>query len=321
MNFLREFFRSLFLSCTSLEYYNEVYRKPMAFSWKYLIVFYVLIAAVVAGAFTYAFEPVQPSLIGIGSPEWRTMVGMFPSDLQLSLGKTGIHINKSLPYAIPITKELLQQQEPAITDAQYPVLREEMTKRGFPINAFTFIDADTINTDTFPQYQSFAVVARREVAMKKSTTSPSITITAMPHLSLPFAITRTRLEKFTGVVQAFHLYDRSAFTFFVFTFGTLFLWMVMMVGSLVRIGVSSLIMMAVWTKKIRYKKVFQLSIHAYTPLILVSFIPVPSSLPWFATILRLAYFVWMFVILQRLERDGIIGLDQPKKTTPQKKKS
>ncbi len=304
--FLRAFLRSLFLSSTSLAYYEEVMRTPRLFSWRYFALLHAAVALVAAGMITVSLLPVQPSLRQIGSDNWNTMVSLFPPDLSLHLGNGEITINHPLPYAIPIPLNLIA---PEVRSDEEQIFRQELQRRDFPLNAFVFVGSDTVDAETFRTQQAFAVVGRRQVAMMvRGGATPSIQTTTIPSITLPFAVTRARLDAFTWAVTTFHLYDMGAFALFTCVLALAIVFAFSFVQSLVWVAIAAMLLSVVRPRRFRFGTLLQVALHAYTPILLVSimlaFLP---AVPYRTIPLRTAFIIFLGIIAHRLGQQRLDG--------------
>ncbi len=304
--FLRDAFRSAFRSSTSLSYYQEVIEMPRWFSWRYFALLHAAVALVAAGMITVSLLPVQPSLRQIGSDNWNTMVSLFPPDLSLHLDNGEIAINHPLPYAIPIPLNLIA---PEARNDEEQIFRQELQRRDFPLNAFVFVGSDTVDAETFHAQQSFAVVGRRQVAMMVSGgATPSMQTTTIPSITLPFAVTRARLDAFTWAVTTFHLYDAGAFMLFVFTLGLAIVFVFSFLQSFAWVLVAVAVAYLLNRRRFRFGMLLRVALQAYTPVLLASVVVAfLSPFAYRRMLLHAVFLVFLSVIAQRLQQRGLAG--------------
>ncbi len=134
-------------------YYADIYLAKFSFSFKYFLVFHVLIA--VLTAITISVSVASFDLNGLVNQTAETV----PKDFQVSLRQGKLSINRTLPFRVALPQEAAEEMDSDLAIA----------------NLVTFTtDTEFTGIADFERYSSIAVVTESALYYMKSTSSGEI---------------------------------------------------------------------------------------------------------------------------------------------------
>jgi hypothetical protein len=296
MSKITTFFRTLVKSCSNPAYYLDIFRAKFSFSLKYFFSFQFLTILLTA---TLILVP----LYTLNVKEVVTQAAsIYPQDLIISMEKGKVHVNKTLPYAIPVpgSKPLNSLQNLVVFDS----------------------DQNFGSIKNFDDYHALAVVTEsvfytKDVKVKETDTRTSVSRDAQikaypfPDDGEDFMIDSQLINNFKNMVLnhpivANKLYIPLAWlvTFAIFLPLLFFIrWLTVMWYSVITFVVTKLFKKALFANHtFSYTKVLQVSLHTITPIILIAYLTGWFGQGWTLAGIWyfLAYLIWTCIVLNRV---------------------
>ena len=282
MTMIRTFFTTLVRSSTSPRYYTDVVRAPFSFSLKFFIALEALIAFVLAcvvSMFAWNFN-LKQVVQNAGT--------VYPADLKLDVRGGKLAINKPLPYTVSV-----------------PVSWGESGKQPIPFIVFES-DKKVRGINDVTAEQAPIVITESIVYLKKGEGSE---IRALPFSSFEgsFSLTKKDID---GMVNRMFMHPFFAQKIYIpligsFAFGAGFVFLT--VSTMIKILLFSLIIFVIvkiFMKKnaLSYAKIYQVSLHAMTPFLLISVLEFSTKSHILVGPLAVVLlFVWVLYILSSIK--------------------
>lgn len=305
MKKLKTFLRSLALSCVSLTYYNDVLKAKISFSWKYFFIFITLVSVTLASAACIWMSRFHLPVYIEGVAQ--ALKNTFPEDLEVTFNEQGVRINKDLPYTIPfpdLPDNLLDEE---FEDE----IKRQIAAEGFD-NMIIFVrEEDMDTTYRFWDYRSVFLFTPSVLYVPDNSTPGQLQIIPLKNTEPAGYRTFTKADlnkipiesiKNYWLFQPFFYLSVIWFLIIIFAF----LWLA--ASSLLKLMFAVLIIFTgqyVFRSKklLSYWKLLQLSLHAFTPLLIIDlFLWFALGRGYLSGFLGLLFFmVWMIVIYYQLE--------------------
>ncbi len=270
MQALFTFGRTFIKSLTSLPYYADIVRAKTSFSLKYFFFFNILFSLIVVAKF----------LVPVMSFDVKGMVDettkLYPMDLQVSVSNGRVSINKPLPYAVPVPGELRDTTQYEYTyDAQTPRAAE-------PVLNFVVFDSEKnmAAIKDFDKYQTYVLVTETAVYYRADSSRNEIRAYPIPADAEPFSFGPNEVNELkntflnTPFIQKKLYIPVIAVVLFVFVVPFMILvrlWTAF-VYSVVMFFFASILKSALFSNyKFTLGKIFQVSLHSLTFVIVVKF--------------------------------------------------
>lgn len=250
MTMVRTFFTTLVRSSTSSRYYHDVVRAPFSFSFKYFIALEALIAFVLAcvmSMFAWKFN-LKQVIQNAGT--------VYPADLKLDLHGGKLAINKPLPYTVHMPTSFMDSGK-----QQTPLIVFESDKKIHGINDVTLEQAPIVVTES--------------IMYVKKVEGSEVRAFPLSSFEGSFSLTKKDID---GMVNRMFMHPFFAQKLYIpligsFVFGAGFVFLT--VSTMIKILLFSLIIFVIvkiFMKKnaLSYAKIYQVSLHAMTPFLLIS---------------------------------------------------
>lgn len=310
MQKLTTFISSLIKSSTDPDYYSDVLKAKFSFSLKY---FFALV-------FFIAFIPTAMILLPIykfdATKTANQFVSAFPQDLEATLSKDGLSINQERPYIIPMPSGSAEFFE----------------DEGNALNYFMIFDTDENITSIkdFRDSKSFILLTETTAFIKEDLDTGEVRAFPLQFENMEdnFTISQTTVEDIVNKIMSF---PAIKYKWYVPFLGTIIFSAIFVGYSIVKIisisinSIFVLIAKSIFLKNktIKYKEVFQLSLHAITPFVLLELIIRNIDAIYIPGIISFGAFIaWMMLIISRLDTKTSEKTDKvsTKKTNKSKSK-
>jgi len=297
MRKITSFFRSIFKSSTDAQYYADVVKAKASFSWKYFFAFNLL-AALVTGITIL----VPVSLFDVPGAV-LSVTQNYPSDLVITADQTGVSVNQELPYSIPLN-----------IDSQDEELRR---------NAITFTSDESISgASDVKDLDSYIVVTQTSAYVQESNDG-EMKLYELPTFDETMTLDRSTVDNATNsfithpfIQQRLYLpLLAGILLLLVYPFMLLFRLMTLAVYALVTLVAVRVFMKQ---KNLSYGKIFQISIHSLTPVIIVAYaLGIFSYLFFHGWVYFFAYLAWTLFVISKLPHAVIAAVEpEPEIVTP-----
>lgn len=280
MNSIKTFFRTLFKSSTDPEYYKDIVQAPAAFSWKYFLAFN-LIAALITGMSIL----VPISLINVPGIV-RSVTGLYPADLEVGINEQGLTTNQELPYSIPFT-------DMETTDA--------------PKNLVVFADENQIaSLQDVREQDALIVLTQKEIYFLEDSNNGEYRAYEIPEFEENWSINRGTVDSLTNTLVDNSFVQQKLYVPLIAMLLLPLLYPFTLLMRLVVLAVFSfftwiLVMLFMNDKGLSYGKIFQISIHSLTPVIIIAYLlGVFGWIFFHGAPYILAYVAWTLFVISKL---------------------
>jgi hypothetical protein len=293
MNKIKTFFLTLIKSCTQPAYYAEVVKAKFSFSLKYLLVFQALFTVLVA---VRLFVPISQFDL---ESAIKSAADTFPQDLVVSFENQELTINQPLPYVVPFPAPLFQL----------------MMESGDPaFSLVTFTSDEAFQIKDFDDYSSLAVVTESAVYYISDYDHMEIGVFPFSRIeeeageeAVNFMVSVQDVDQLESRILSHPFIKDRLYLHAILAALLLLLYPVLL---LIRVWTLMIYSVIVWLtasllwsgKKLNYGKIFQIGIHALTPVVLAAWL-----LDWLG-IFQLqgwwylgAFLVWVMICLSQVK--------------------
>jgi len=253
MNKLKTFFRTFWLSSTSPEYYRHVYKSGAGFSWKYFIVLNVFLSLLLSLFLIVPLMRVDVRMIA------NEFVQEYPQDLEIAVADGQLSINQPLPYYVAVPEKI----------SEYGDIDTK------PTNIATFTtDEDFGGVQNFDRFESLAVVTESAVYFMNDDDTGEIRAYLIPEIQeikVDAAFVNNLKEQFLNfpfIKEKLYVPALVSLAFIVGMPAMLFARLLALVVYTFLIYIIARFFMN--DKKFSYGKLYQVSMHSITPVIVVS---------------------------------------------------
>jgi len=255
MNKFKIFFKTLYRSLVDFNYYSDIYKASFYFSLKYLFMLLFVMQFIQSIFFATELGKLIPKVPNFITTVKTTVNNFFPEDLIITFNNGRVRTNVDEPFFIELPKNLtsgeIQLNKHLITidtKAQIEDIKKYNTSILITANAFIYPDGNKgYKVQFLNDLKGHFQIDKRNYFL--------ITNKLLPYLSY------TTL--FISIL--------IALTIFILPFITTFFALLGKFFYLLFFSLILLILTKIMTKNIRYKKVFQLAMHASTLPILISY--------------------------------------------------
>lgn len=277
MSKFQTFFRSLYFSGTNPSYYREILQTKLSFSVKY----FFLLSALLSIISTIALSVILiPQINSVNQTIKSQADKFYPSDLVITLKNGKLSTNRKEPIVITAPFDIGQNRKNLVIDPAASVSAMEKYQAGVLVNetSLSFI-GDNNEIRTYPLSDT------EDFTLNKS----------------EFSKLAATVENFLNSLPSF--LPGILLIFFAFT---------VTIGLIIKILLYSLLTYAisrVQNFEISYRKAFQLTIHAITPIVFLQILEtvfgIQIPIPFFFPIL---YIILLVIIVTELKKKTAPGM-------------
>jgi hypothetical protein len=268
MNKLRTFFRTLFKSLTSPQYYTDVLRAKFSFSLTYFFVLQLFLAGLTT------LRILVPVTVFDVPKLANEAVKLYPADLVITAKEGHISINKPLPYAIPLQSEEEMKRKAAVD----PYNQGEKAP---PANLVVFDSDKNIHgiKDVLDR-DAFAVVTETSFYSLRSTSGSEVRSYPIPE-NLNGTLSVDVVDQLKAKFLNHPVIANKLYVPIIGLFLLILVWPAMIVFRLLTAAVYAVVtffilqfLPGIWKPlgKLSYQKVLQVSLHSLTLPIVAAYI-------------------------------------------------
>ena len=293
MRRIKTFVRTFWNSLTKPSYYKDIKEAKFSFSFKYLLSLFLLVSFIVGvsiSARTLGFISQAPKFV---EDTKSFMVETYPKELKLTLKEGKITTNVKEPYFI----DLAEDKKAAIEPFKHLIVIN--TKGSVEdiksLDSLFLLTSDNLIVSEGSASGSYRVISLNN-ALSKIPNGVSIDKTLFTSILDKF--TPYALKVLPRIIIAVSLLILIFYPLLRGTFGFIFQAIFLLPAALVLfVGAK------IAKRKLSFKKMYQMSLHGATIPVTLSFMFGFSGLyPYLSIVSWLAFFVFMFVVISKLEK-------------------
>jgi len=290
MQKIKTFLLTFIKSISQPAYYQDIFKANFSFSIKYLLVFNLILASILA---VRVLVPVYNFDVN----EAVDLVSqIYPQDLEISGVDGEITINQPLPYQVPIPSQVWEE------------LGDNEIDQEIPFNIVTFTSDDEFKgIGKFDQYQSIAVVTESSLYFIEDIDSGEIRAYPISEFEEDFVIDAQMVEQGKQAFLDFPFIKNKAYIYWIAGLVLILLYPMMLILRFWTLLIYSGFVWIATTifmkkKKLEYTKILQIGIHSLTLVILADWILDITGIfdlsgVWYFAV----YFGWTMLVLKQVK--------------------
>lgn len=287
------FAKTYWNSLTKPSYYKDIKDAKFSFSLKYIFSLFLLTSLILGISISVRILSFIPQAPKFAQDTKSFLVETYPTELKLTLKEGKITTNVKEPYFIDLAEDKKMVVAPF---THLIAIKTKGTSDDIKdLSSLLLITEDSLIVSEGTQSASYRAIDLKDALAK----IPS-------GVSMDKTLFTSILDKFTP--EALKIMPRIimaiALLFFIFyplirgTFGLLFQAVFLLPAALILFIVAKLL-----KKNLTFTKMYQMSLQGLTIPVTVSFLfAFPALYPYISLISWLAFFVFMFVVISKLDK-------------------
>lgn len=266
----------------------------MSFTWKYFF-FFNLIAALIIGV-----KLLVPVALFDLAGNLVQMANVFPEDLVVTADDKGLNINQELPYTIPMSQIAVEGMSDEDTDV--------------PQNILTFTADEAIEgIQSVRDLDSIFVLTPTTVYVAGDQVDQEVRAYPIPEFEEAITLDRSSINTFIDRVVNHPFLKNKLYVPALLLASLLIVYPLILISRVVTLALYAtatwvIVMLFMKKKGLGWSKIFQISMHSITPIILIAhLIGIFSFVFFHGWIYFLSYLGWTLFVISKLgNRSGVV---------------
>lgn len=293
MRKIKVFIRTFWQSLTNPSYYRDILSAKLSFSFKYLFALLFSISLIIGVSLSIKIARFIPQVPKFTESTKSFMAETYPKELKLTLKEGKITTNVKEPYFI----DLKESDKGTIEPFKHfiAIKTKGNVEDAKSLDSLFFVTADSLIVSEGGGSGNYRVVSLNEVLAKIPN---GVSMDKTLFVSVLNTFTPYVLKVLPRIIIAVSIAILIFYPLLRGTLGFIFQAIFLLPAALVLfIGVKLL------KKNLSFAKTYQMSLHGATIPVTLSFIIGFSGLyPYISIVSWLAFFVFMFVVISKLDK-------------------